>query len=167
MAVVERVGERADHGVHGHRVLHPLAPAQIGKPVRGAAHRLGAAGHSRVGVTEHDGLGGGDDGLQPAAAEPVHGQRGRADRQAAVDGGHPPQVHVPGLGVDHVAEHGVAHVRGIHLGPGHRVAHHRGGEVAGRHGRQTAAVFADSGPHRGQDQDIRLVKRVIHCRSLR
>ena len=45
----------------------------------------------------------------------------------------------------------LAHVRGFHFGPGDRVAHDCGGEVAGRHGREAAAKFADSGPHAGQD----------------
>ena len=42
MAGVEGVGERADHGVHDHAVLHALAPAHGGQPVLAAAHRLRA-----------------------------------------------------------------------------------------------------------------------------
>ena len=49
-----------------------------------------------------DSLRGGDDRLQPAAAQPVEGEGGRLDREAAIDSGHAGEVHVPHLGVDHV-----------------------------------------------------------------
>ena len=82
---------------------------------------------------------------------------GRLDREAAVDRRDPAQVHVPDLGVDHVAEDRVPDLGRVHAGPADRLAHHRGGEVAGRDGGEAAAVFADRGPHGGQDQDIAAV----------
>src|ERR1700677_2826995 len=75
VASVERIGERAGHGVDGGAVAHPLAPAHAGQPVRGATHRLGAPGYRHLAVTQHDGLRGGHNGLQPAAAQPVNGER--------------------------------------------------------------------------------------------
>jgi hypothetical protein len=83
-----------------------------GTPVEAAAHRLGPSGQGHVGVAQHDQLGGRDDGLEPGAAQPVEGEGRRLHRQAAVDRGHPGQVHVAGLGVDHVAEHGVPDLAG-------------------------------------------------------
>ena len=66
-------------------VLHPLAPAHGGQPVRDPAHRLRAAGHRDVAVAELDRLRGRHDRLQPAAAQPVQGERRRLHREAAVD----------------------------------------------------------------------------------
>src|SRR5262249_51774946 len=65
---------------------------------------LGPPAPGSVRVPELDGRRRRYDRLQPAAAEPVHGECGGGDRQAAVDGGDPAEIHVPGLGVDHVAE---------------------------------------------------------------
>jgi hypothetical protein len=163
VAVVERVGQRADHGVDGLAVLHPLAPAQAGQPVLAAAHRLGPAGHGGVAVAEGDRLRGGHDRLQPAAAQPVQRERRCFDRQAAVDRRDPGQVHVPDLGVDHVAEYRVPDLARLHPGPADRLAHHGGAEVTGRHRGQPATVLADRGPHGGQDEYVTLV--VIHGSS--
>ena len=134
------------------------APQRMaGQPVGGAAHRLGPAGHRDVAVTQHDHLGGGDDGLHRAAAQPVQGQRGRADVQAAVDGRYPGQVHVPLLGVDAVAEYGMTHLGRLDARPADRLADHLRGQVTGRYGGQAAAVLADRGPDGGQDE------YVFHC----
>ena len=74
--------------------------------------------------------------------------------EPAVDRGHPGQVHVAYLGVDHMAEDRVADRVRVHARPADRLSHHGGGQVARRDRSEPAAVFSDRGPGGGQDEDI-------------
>ena len=165
VAAVERVGQRADHGVDDGAVAHPLAPPQPGHPVLAAAHRLRPASHRDLGIAQRDGLRRGHDRLQAAAAEPVHGERRRLHRQAAIDRGHPAEVHVPWLGVDHVAEDAVADGRGLHLCSADSFGHHRSGKITRRNASEAATVFSDRGTGPGQDEEIsgRVHHRLLTC----
>jgi len=81
-------------------------------------------------------------------------QRRCPDRQAAVDGRHPGQVHVPLLGVEHVAEHDVTDVVRGHARPADGLPDHLGGQVTGRDGGEAATVLADRGPDGGYDEYV-------------
>jgi hypothetical protein len=72
-------------------------------------------------VAELDRLGRGHDRLQPAAAQPVYGEGRGLDREAAVDRRDPAEVHVAGLGMDHVAEDRVTDIAGLHACPAYRL----------------------------------------------
>ena len=154
VAGIPRVVQRADHRVDGLGVAHPLAPAHVLQPVRATAHRLGPAGYRDLGVTQHDELGGRHDGLQPAAAQPVDGEGGHLHGEAAVDRGDPAQVHVPGLGVNHVAEDHVPEVLRIDGGPAYRLADHRRRQVTRRDAGEGAAVPADGRPGTRQHHHV-------------
>src|SRR6202034_942176 len=92
--------------------------------------------------------------LQPAAAQPVNGEGRGLDREAAVDRRDPADVHVAGLGVDHVPEDRVTDISRLYASSLYRLTHDGGREVAGRDGREAAAEFADRGPGGGQHQYI-------------
>src|SRR5262249_28100827 len=74
--------------------------------------------------------------------------------QAAVDRGHPAQVHVPWLGVDDVAEDAVADGRRLHPGSGHSFAHHCSGKITRRNASEAATVFPNRGTGPGQNEKI-------------
>jgi hypothetical protein len=107
------------------------APAMRRIDVRGAAHALGAAAHRRVDVAQRDGLRSADDRLQAAAAQAIDRQRAAGHRQPALHARDAGQVHVLGLGMDDVAEHALADVRGVDLGTRDRFAHHACCELVG------------------------------------
>src|SRR5438477_3313865 len=58
--------------------------------------------------------------------------------------------------VDYVAEHRVPDIGWLHPRPADRLPHHRRGQVTGWHRREAAAVLADRGPRRGQDEYLTL-----------
>ena len=151
---VEGIGERAHHHVDRAAVAHALAPAQRRHQVAAAAHRFRAAGKRDVGVAEQDGLRRADDGLHAAAAQAVQRHRRRVVGQARIDHGHARQVHVLGLGMNHVAEHHVADFVGIDLGARHRFARDLGREFGRRDVFQRAAVITDCGAHTAHHHDF-------------
>jgi hypothetical protein len=130
------------------------APKRVAGWRRGAAHVLGAAADGDVAVAQQDGLAGADDGLQARAAQAVdvHGRRFLG--AAAVDGRHAREVHVARLGVDHVAEHHVAHVLALDAGAGDGLLDHGGGQVDGGDVLQAAAKGSDGGAHTAGDDDF-------------
>jgi hypothetical protein len=94
------------------------------------------------------------DSVPPATAQPVNGEGRDFDREAAVDRRDPAEVHVAGLGMDHVAEDRVTDIVWLHACPAYRLPHHGRREVAGRDGGEAAAEFADRGPDSGQHHYI-------------
>ena len=118
VAVAERVVQRGGHGIDHRRIAHALAPAAGRQHVSGAAHALGAAGDRGAAVTEHDVLRGRDDRLQARAAQAVHREAGRADRDAGIERGDARQIHVARLAMDHAAHHDMADARRIHFSSG-------------------------------------------------
>jgi hypothetical protein len=101
-------------------VTHALAPARSGHEVRRTGHALGTRADHDVRVAEQDVLGRRDDRLQPAAAQAVDRQAGRADRQPSLDRRNARHVHVARLAVDHAAEYDVTDRRRVDLRPRHR-----------------------------------------------
>ncbi len=87
-----------------------------GQEVGGAAHALGAGADGDIDVAQQDVLRGRDDRLQARAAQAVHGEAGRSDGKAGLDGGHARDVHVARFAVHDVAEHHVADARRVDLG---------------------------------------------------
>ena len=120
VAVAERIVQSPGHGVDELRVSHALTPARRGYEVGGTAHALGARAERDVGVAEQDVLSRRDDRLQPAAAQAIDRQAGRADRQPALDRRDARDVHVARLAVDHAAEHDVTDRCRVDLCPRHR-----------------------------------------------
>ena len=114
---LERVMQGADHHVDQLGVAHARAPAGAQAGIGAAAHVFGAASYGDVSVAQQDGLAGRNDGLQARAAQPIHVEGRCALGATAVNSRHPRQVHVFRLSIDHMAEHHVADVLAIHLGP--------------------------------------------------
>ena len=90
-------------------------------------------------------MAGADDGLQARAAQAVDVKGRGALATTALDGGHARQVHVLGFGVDHMAEHDVAHVLAIDLGARQRLAHDQCRQLGRRHIFEAAAKGANGG----------------------
>ena len=163
VAVVEGIRERAHHGVEELAVAHALPEAHRRRPVRDAAHALGAARDRAVGVTRRDDLRRGDDRLQPAAAEAVHGQRGRFDGESGAHARDAREVHVARLGVDHVAEDDVPDFGRLDAGALHGFGDARRCEIHERLILEGAAVAADRGPDAAQEDDV---TRAAHSADL-
>jgi hypothetical protein len=109
---------------------------------------------AHVGVAQQNGLAGADDGLQARTAQAVDVERRRPFAAAAVDGRHAREVHVLGFGVDHVAEHDVAHVLALYMGTGERFAHHQRTELGGWHIFKAAAKGTNGSAHCADDDDF-------------
>jgi hypothetical protein len=83
------------------------APVRIAVGQVGAArHDLDAAADGEIGIAEHDGLGGIDDGLLCRAAQAVDLEGHRFHAHAALDGRIAMDVGVAGFGGNHVADGG-------------------------------------------------------------
>ena len=89
-----------------------------------------------------------DDGLQARTAQAVYVEGRRALAAAATDGRNAREVHIFGLGVDHMAEDHMAHVLTVYLRAGQRFAHHLRGQLGGRDVFEAAAKSSNSGTHR-------------------
>src|SRR5688572_16008740 len=68
---IERIVQRTDHHVDCLEIAHTLPPASRWENERPPRHVLGSAANRDIRIAEHDGLGSGDDCLQPAAAQPI------------------------------------------------------------------------------------------------
>jgi hypothetical protein len=108
------VGEGGEEGVDEGGLL-PEAQAIAGAPdrVRGLAHRLGAAGEDDVGLVEEDLLGGGDDGLEARAAEPVHSEGWTVDGEASAQADVASEIDRVNAGLLDVAEDDLIDVLGF------------------------------------------------------
>ena len=151
---VEWVIERAVEGVEELGVTHFLAPARGWDLVGGAAHAFDAAGDRDLGLPRANGVGGGQDRLQAAAAQAVDGERRGFLGQAALDHRDTRNIHVARLGLDHLAEHGEADLLLFNPGAANRLGGHLGDELAGRDVLEGAAEGADGGTHAGDDVDL-------------
>ena len=147
MVQLDGAVQRRHHHVHHFRVTHPVAETGAFRDIARAAHGFHAAAHRGIAKPQLYLLGSGDDGLQPATAEPVDGNRGGFMGQAAAQCRHPRDVHVLGLGVYHVADGAVADGFRCDTGPGYGFPHHVGGEVPRALVLEAAAVVADSGAY--------------------
>ena len=159
---VEGVGQSADHHVDVLGVAHARAPALRHVGVRGAAHAFRAAGDRRIDVAQHDVLRSGNDGLHPASAKTIQGERTGFGGQTGIERRDPRQVHVLSLGVNDVAKHALADVIGFDLGPADRFPHDPGTEFGWREILETAAIIADRRAYAAQDDDF---FRFAHCCS--
>jgi hypothetical protein len=144
---VEGVVQGADHHVDHLRVAHAGTPARVQAGVGGTAHALCATTDGNVAVTQRDGLGCGDDRLQPGAAQPVDVEGRSALAAAAVDGRHAGQVHVLGFGIHHMAEHHMADVRAGDVHAVEGFAHDLGAEIGRTDVLEGASEGADGGSH--------------------
>ena len=82
-----RVAQRLPQRVlERRRRPEPQSPARAPHHVRRLAHGFGAAGEHDVGLAEQDLVRALDDGLEPGAAEPVHGEGRGLDREARPGG---------------------------------------------------------------------------------
>src|SRR5207302_239602 len=86
-----------------------------------ASIALGAGAERDVGIAEQDVLSRRDDRLQPAAAQAIDRQAGRADREPSFDRCDARDVHVARVAVDHAAEYDVPDRRRVDLRPRHRI----------------------------------------------
>src|SRR5690606_32997864 len=111
-----RVVQDAVHVVQGSTITQATAPAHGWKDIGTAAHAFGAATDGHFRVTEHDGLGGGDDGLQAGATEAVDVERRGFLGNARVHGSDTAEVGVTGLGGNDVAHDHMPYLLGSHTG---------------------------------------------------
>ena len=111
--VLEGVVQCSHHHVDHFGVAHASTKARGQTGIGRAAHVFCTAANGDVGIAQQDRLTGGNNGLQTRAAQAVDVEGGRALGAAPVDGGHAGQVHVFGLGVDHMAKHHMANVFAI------------------------------------------------------
>lgn len=130
------------------------APQRASRLAKGAAHVLGPAADGDIAVSQQDALRGRNDGLQARSAQAVDVIGGRVFGAAALDGGDARQVHVPGFGVDHVAEDDVADIPPLDAGARQRFAHHQRAQLYRRNVLQASAEGPDGGTHRAHYNDF-------------
>ena len=93
---------------------------------------------------------------RPGAAQAVQRERRRLLRHAGIHRRDTREIHVLRLGVDHVAEHHLAHLVAGDTGARQRLAHHLGAQLGRRDVLQPAAKIADRGAHAGDDDNLAL-----------
>ena len=151
---VERVVQGTHYHVNHLGVSHAGTPAHVQGRIGATAHVFCTTANGDIGVTQQNALAGADDGLQAGAAEAVDVESGRALGTATVDGGHTRQVHVFGLGIDHMAKHHVSDVFAFGVGAGQGLAHHLGGQIGRGDVFQTASKGANGGAHGADDYNF-------------
>ena len=109
--------EQGDHK----RIFHPAAGCEVEAVASangewGLRHGFHAAGQNQVGLAQLDHLGGVDDGLDAASAQPVDGERRRLDGQACAQGHMPGPIDGIARGLLGVAENRVIEFPGIKAG---------------------------------------------------
>jgi len=149
---LEGVGERSHHHVDCGAVPHPGAPAFGRKQVGATAHALRTSSNGHIGVAEKDRLRSTYDRLQTRSAEPIHIHGWGVLVQTPLDCCDPRQVHVPGLGVDHMAEGEVANFSGVDPGSCEGLVDNFGGELGRRNVLEAASKSANGGAD-GSDHD--------------
>src|SRR5829696_10085782 len=97
------VGEGFAQSIDEFIVAHPNAEAGLARDVGGLAHILCAARQADFRLTELYGLGCGDHGLKPRAAEPIQGQGWSLYRDTRIEGDVTGQVRSAFVGLYNVA----------------------------------------------------------------
>ena len=105
-------------------------------------------------IAQHDRLRRRNDRLQPAATQAVHRQARRLLADAAVQSSHAREVHVLGLGVDHVAKDDVADLPAVDTRALERFGDHDGAELGGWHVLETPAERPDGGSGPADNDDF-------------
>jgi len=144
----------ADHHVDHFGVAHACAKAGGQTGVRRTAHVFCTTANGDVAVTQQDGLTGAHDGLQARAAQAVHVEGGCALGAAAVDGRHARQVHVFGLGVDHMAKHHMADILAVGACAGQGFAHDLCRQLGGGNVLEAAAKGTNGGAHTADNNNF-------------
>ena len=152
--VVEGVVQSANHHVHHLGVAHAGAPAAGQAGIRCTAHVFSATADSNIAVTQGNGLAGADDGLQARAAQTINVERGRALCTTTVDGRNARQVHVLGLGVDHMTKHNMADILAIRAGTSQGFADNQCGQFGRRGVFEAATIGANSCTNCADDDDF-------------
>jgi len=158
--VVEGVVQGADHHVDHLGVTHADAPARSQAGVGRTAHVFGAAANGDVAVAQGNGLAGAHDGLQARAAQAVDVEGRGGFGAATVDGGHAREVHVLGLGVDHMTEHHMADILAFGVGAGQGFAHDQGGQLGGWNVLEAATKGTNGGAHTADNNNFTAHGRV-------
>jgi hypothetical protein len=164
--LVEGIGERRHQHIHGGNIVEPRTPAHGFEPVGRTAHALGSAPNGRIGIAMCNGVGSRYNGLQTAAAYAIEREGRRSFRKSPAQRGHARQIHVFGVGVDHVAENHMANVAAGEAGAADALAHNSGGEFSGRNVLQRAAEFADGVANCAQNHNLPISHATVpflHC----
>ena len=107
---LHRTMQRTDHHVEQLSIAQPVAEPGTGRQITTSRHRLGSACHRGVAHAKLNLLRRRDDRLHAATAQPVHGHARRGMMQPSLKSGDTRDVHVPGLGMDDVADHAMSDV---------------------------------------------------------
>ena len=119
-----------------------------------ARHRFDAAGDKDVPVADCDRMGGRIDGLESAAAQPIHSQSGDLDGQAGQQQGHASDVAVVLAGLVGAAQDDVLDQRRIDPRSVDQSPDHRGRQIVGPDGRERPAVAPERSPQRSDDPGL-------------
>ncbi len=157
--LIERVGESRNEDVDRSGIVEARAPAHGGQPVGSAAHGFSAAADGGIGVAVDDGVSGGEDGLQAAAAKTIKSEGRRFDRHSTAQSGDAGEINVFGIGVDDVSKHDMTDVGWRQARALQALAHNFGCEFGGRDIFQCAAELANGSAHGAHDNDLSINHR--------
>ena len=154
-ALVEGAGEPVvHHRVDQRAVAEAVAGAGLGEQVRGAAHRLHAAGDDDLGVAGRDHLVGEVDGVEPREADLVH-RRGRHRHRDARLGRRLPGGDLALAGLEDLAHQHVVDLLGGEAGAAEGFGDGEPAQLLGAEPRQHAGQLPDRCPGSGDDNRTR------------
>ena len=165
MAAAERIGQCGCQHVDHDHVAETPAEARLRQGKGRADHALGAAGHHDIGIAEHDHLGRADDRLEAAAAQAVEGHGRHFPGDGRRHRGHACEIHVPGFGMNHLAEDDMADIAGLDPAAPNRLGDDPRTQLRGRHAGKRSAKAADGGPHGAGKNNVAISVHELTCGS--
>src|SRR5206468_1590639 len=127
--------------------------------VRCACHAFDTAGDKRLAFARLDRLSGTGCGLEPRAAQPIHGLAGYLDRQSGKEQGHPRDIAIVFAGLVRAPEDDIVDRVRIDAASFDYRFDWNGSKIVGTDAGQRAPVFSDGRPQRDRN------KRITHPAS--
>ncbi len=141
------------HRVEQFLVPHPKPITGSAKKVGGVTHRLHAARHRNLDITNGDTLRCQHDGLETRTAHLVDGERGDMVAEPAAES-RLPRRRLTETGPDDIAHDALVNARWVDSGPSHGLADHERTQVRGGQRLEAAKEFARGCANGGNDNSV-------------
>jgi hypothetical protein len=122
--------------------------------MRGLAHRFGATGEHRGGFSQQQPMRALHHSLESRTAQPVHGHRGSGDRQPASQRDMARAVHRIARGLQRIPDNRVIHGFAWQSRARQCLTRSEDAKIGGSELPERAAEGAESGAHRGDEDDL-------------
>ena len=152
---MKRVVQHTEQVVLHLCIAHARPPAGRRQHIGATAHGLDTRANGEVGITEHQGVGRRDNGLQTRAAQAVNVVGRGVQGNAGVDGRDPPYIGILRLSGYHIAHHHMPDALRFDLAVEQRRLDRSGGQVTHGHVFECAAKGANGGALGTEDENVR------------